>query len=344
MCNNICFRITSYILIMMLFVLAFCSCNMTDNSVKPSIEDELSSEVETIIQTIQMPEKKLEVKMNEVTVNANVCEYSFEKYDWAYKLTVPYLSDSKLTIAEADSDTVLFYIKVNIKNLSTTEFTSYDYYDWQSSLIYDGKYQYYPYIIADDFAHMSLSPLMSGNIYIVYELPEFIKTDNKSISVDMTIFNQSYTLEVRGENEAEVEKNILELNNPQVIENQGEITFEGISFKKSIYPKNPGYLYSIYDASNGNKFFVAEFTVKNNSELDIHAQDLFDGTITIGNEKYPGSCILGNSDNSDISSSYALDISAKRIAYFIAEIPENVTETGGTATFVIFNEKFTINF
>lgn len=329
---------------MIIFVLTLCSCNRTDNSAKPSIEDEVSSEVETKIQTIQMPEKKLEVKMNEVTVNENVCEYSFEKYDWTYKLIVPYLSDSELKIAEAASDTVLFYIKINIKNLSTTEFTYNDYCNWQASLIYDGKYQYYPYTSSNDFAHMALSPLMSGNIYVVFELPEFIKTDNKSISVNMTVFNQEYTLKVRDENEAEIEKNILELNKPQVIENQGEITFEGISFKKSIYPKNPGYLYSIYEASNGNKFFVAEFTVKNNSELDIHAQDLFDGTITIGDEEYPGSCILGNSDNSDIFASYALDISAKRTAYFIAEVPENVAETGGTASFVIFNEKFNIDF
>lgn len=286
------------------------------------------------------------IEMSETVTIPDKGEFSIVSTGWSYDLSVKTGSNSRHSIAEASEGTSLFYLQVNYKNLSETNFNYNNlFYSWKAALTYDEKYEYSPLKIQGVFSDIDvgLAPLMSGDVYIVFEVPETFKTDGKSLSVSMDLSDNLYEFIARESGEAQEFDPVLVQGDKRVVENSGEITLVDTYYGSSLYPKNPSGYYSYYNAPDGYTFLISEFIVKNLSNESIHASRLITGNITIDGHEIEGTCILSTADGSNISNIFALDAMSEVTAYFTAQVPDDLAGMSGAANIMFANEKWTFD-
>ena len=344
-------KIVSILLILLLSTgMVACSDHHEDVSGSNSSGTLETSSQEGKEEETEVPEEEPEpraISLGELITKDGSYEFSIDEADWVYELSARLSSNSTLSIAEASSGNVLFYFKINYKNLSADAFDSRNYsVGWEFNLKYDNQYTYPSQIPHDTFPANRLDPLMSGDIYVVFELPETFKTDNKEISVEIQMDNDYYTLPVRSGSDVQTDPvdTLLNVNELHTIDGRGEITLVDTYTTDLLEPKHPGSWHSYFEAPEGYHYVIGEFKVKNLSNDSIHTSDVIKGHMVIGDHSVEGFCVLSSTDYSDIATNYSFEALAEHTAYFVAGIPDDLAGTPGTMEIMFANEKFEVPF
>lgn len=325
------------------FILALCLCvglcACGGNSETPT-EPKLES---TTIPT-ELPIVYTEITPGETVVTANSNEFVVSNADWVYELDVRTGEHSIRSISDASDGNILMYFKVTYTNKDKAAFDHNQYYAWDVSLVYDNEYTYAPKKIEDVFSGYELQPLMTGDFYIVFELPEALKFDGKALDIRFVVDDVHYSLRAREEGNASEMNTSLNIDEKKILDGKGEITLVKTSTTKKLMPPKASGWYTYYEARDGYTYVIAEFVVKNLGQESIHTSDTIKGTVLVDGQPVEGMCVLASGDKSDLSANYSFEVLAEHTAFFMAEVPDD--KLGAEISFSIMfgNEKFAFSF
>lgn len=259
-----------------------------------------------------------------------------EATDWTYDLVARINDHSTLSIGSATDGNIIYYLKLKYQNNAKTRFDYMQYSTWETTLIYGDGYEYSGFASTVN----DLDPLMSGEVYIVFKVPEPFKTDGKAMQVSLCIGEERYSFNAREAGEAVVVDPNLVPNEMRVIENKGEITFvNAYTTKKLLPPKASGW-YTYYEASEGYTYVVCEFVVKNLG-MDITTDDGITGYATVDGQKVDGFCVMASRDQSDFGN-YRFEVLAEHVAFFIIELPDDKLGAEIAVDILFADERFVV--
>ena len=282
------------------------------------------------------------VKQGDTVITAEGSEFIIAETDWVYELSVNLDEYSSLWIGEAAKGNILMYTRVTYTNKSASGFNLNHYYNWGLGMLYDNTYNYYPKTINDTFSGMELQPLMTGDFYVVFEVPEQLKYDGKAIEVMFSVDGVYYSFLAREEESATEMNTSLNVDEKKVINGKGEITLVNTTTAKKLLPPNTSGQYSYYEAQEGYTYAVAEFVVKNLGQESIDTRDTIKGTVNVDGQTIEGMCVLVSGDKRDLATYYVFDVLAEHVAYFVAEVPDDKIATDISFSIMFCDEKFMI--
>ena len=283
------------------------------------------------------------VTQGEVVPTASGSEFIIAETDWSYDLSARMSSNSTLSIREAQDGNVLLYIKFTYTNKATTDFDWEQYSDWEFSMTYDNTYTYSVDVTSDVFPGYGLQPLMTGDFYVVFQVPEMLKFDGKAINVSFVVDDVHYSYCVRESSASTEMDTSLTANDKKVIDGKGEITFVKTSTTKKLLPPKASGWYTYYEAREGYTYVVAEFVVKNLRNESSSADDAITGSVLVDDQSIEGSCIFASSDKSDLGN-YSFEVLAEHTAFFIAEVPDDKLNADISFSIIFCDEKFVVPF
>ena len=318
----------------------YVAANVTTESVEttdPTEPDETTEPTEP-------PIVYTEINQGETVVTANSSEFVITAVDWVYELKVRTGEHSIHSFGEASDGNILMYLKVTYTNNDKVVFDYNQYYKWDVSLIYNGEYTYTPKSIGDVFSGYELQPLMTGDFYIIFELPEALKFDGKELNITFAVNDVHYSFQAREEGSATEMDTSLNVDEKKVIDGKGEITLVNTTTTKKLMPPKASGWYTYYEAREGYTYVVSEFVVKNLGQESIHTSETIKGSVLVDGQPVEGMCVLASGDKSNLSANYGFDVLAEHTAYFIAEVPDDKLSADISFSIMFGQEKFEFPF
>lgn len=340
------------LLLVVCFCIGLCACGRDSEQTTESSASTTTEPIETTVPSepsettipTEPPIVYIPVKQGEAIVTENSSEFFIAEVDWVYELEVRDADNHIRRISNATDGNVLMYLKVTYTNKDKAVFDLSQYLTWNFSLTYDSEYTYTPQKVEDVFSGFKLQPLMTGDFYVVFNLPEFFKYDNKALDVSFTVNDVHYSFRVRDEGDAVEMNTSLNIGEKNVIEEKGEITLVQTTTMKKLMPPNASGFYSYFEAREGYTFVVAEFIVKNLGQESIHTSETIEGSVLVDGQPVEGMCVLASGDKSDLSANYSFVVLAEHTAYFIAEVPDDKLSADISFSILYGDEKFSFPF
>jgi hypothetical protein len=146
--------------------------------------------------------KSIEIALNEKVTIEDVCEIVIENISFSKRVDAPNTDGYFNSYYEVkNSDNTYIVIKGNIKNISNSRKYFSDVLD--ANIKYDNKYEYilFSTFETEDSSGFSgqegIDALTSRTFYFMWEIPGYIETDNKPITLFFNVKNKEYKLIIR---------------------------------------------------------------------------------------------------------------------------------------------------
>jgi len=185
-------------LLCMLIGLCACGTGESNQTEAPDVvttetPTEMTPEAPTELPIVYTP-----LKLGETIAIEGICEFSIDEINWTKELRVRH-PDSIHIVKEAYDGNMVMYLKLKYTNKSKNTFDYIQFWDWKAQAIYDTEYSYECGAIDGPFStNRGVDPLITSDLYIAFELPEFMEDDDKPIEVRFAVEGRYFSLQVRG--------------------------------------------------------------------------------------------------------------------------------------------------
>lgn len=294
-------------------------------------------------------EEGAEKETEEVVVGADAAEVEIVNV-YESKDVMPPKPTSFYTHYEASSGEKYVVVVMDVKNIGSADVSADDIVT--ATLEIDGsEYKANTIVEQEDgteFGYGSstaISPLSVGRLYQLFAVPENTDTD----SMELVLINGENTYTEKLSVQAYEDK-IATVTIGEVItdEETVSLTVDSVEFKNTLYPPNASGYYHYYEAETGKTYLIVKMTVKNLKGTDLK-YDTIAGVSCVYNEKYNYTFFQtfeedGGQDLNGYPSQYAIAPLDQGTCYYLAEVPEEVTNGPVEITFYIGGQyyKYTV--
>lgn len=174
-----------------------------NNSFKSQSEP-IDEETNTGVEEREESQNVIEIALNEKITIDDVCEFTIKGFKFTEKIIPSNVEENGgyLYYEVQDSGNLFIDIMIEYKNLESTEIIPEEF--CSAKIKYDNKYEYTTFLVVEDNdgkdisgGYTSIAPLTTKIIHVLPEVPAEVQNSGKSISANITINENVYTVSIR---------------------------------------------------------------------------------------------------------------------------------------------------